>query len=799
MNKKKKFMIKFFVVVILIILIAELYFIHYMIIKKELGIDGNEALKAAFDDFIKQPFAIFPIPSTALFFIVAADFLIPLFIYMEYQNAKARRHYDPDKVQGDSKWLEGEFLDDYNKKFSEPFDVSDHSGKNNMILSKEMFMSMDNKGIAIRNNFNSRNSNVLAIGGSGAGKTFGLVGPNIMQANCSFIITDPSGELFANYSSFLEDQGYKVKCFNLDNMKASNRYNPFNYIEDDKDVEILVNTLITNTTPPKEAGGDPFWVKSEICLLCAVVAYLLHYADIAPRPLIRSFSTVTTLVRMGAVNEANGDDFENDLDLLFKDIEEKDPRSFAVKQYRSFKMGAGKTLKSVLMSVLVRLQAFDLEPIMDLTDTDDLDLKSIGDEKTAMFVIIPTGDTTFNFLAAMMYSQLFQEFYRYCENEAYYSQCVYDGNGELVKTFRAKNQQESDKIAAEKAKKFLEKTHDATVKFDEEMNLNLIMAADGSCLGYRSSKEEAEKALSDMRNGEVRQNKVRALPIHTRFLLDEFYNTGKIPNFVEKVATVRKYEISVTIILQSLQMLKNLYKDDWESISGNCDNMIYLGGGADLTTTEWVSKLIGEETRVVMNQSFKAGSMDMSLSRVGKELYSSAQLRTMPENECIVLQKSLFAYIGEKFNATMHKNWKYCDGSRVYIFNADRYKTLRKMTREAGEKGSEAAVLGISGHGVAIDKEVSNEDLNKAFKEKEKIRETKNKKNEVKAYEAKANMDADGKPKITEPEEIKKEDLPDKINVKTEEDIKETMSSIIEDNEDLDFDTCDFISVKAGR
>ena len=246
-------------------------------------------------------------------------------------------------------------------------------------------------------------------------------------------------------------------------------------------------------------------------------------------------------------------------------------------------------------------------------------------------------------------------------------------------------------------------------------------------------------------------------------------------------------------------MLKNLYPEDWESISGNCDNTIYLGGGADLTTTKWISELIGNETRIVMNTAFKAGAQDMSLTSTGTELYAPAQLRTMPENECIVLQKSIDAYHGLKYNATMHKNWKYCDGSRVYYFNADRYKALDRMTREAGDKGTEGTALNMSNHGVAIDKPVGSPELRNKLQEKEKIRQTKNKRNEVKAFEAANNMDADGKPKISEGEEIKKEELSDKLKVKTDEDIKEAMSSIIEDNEDLDFDSCDFVSVKAGK
>lgn len=798
MDKRKKFLIRFFGAMILLILIAELYFIHYLIIKKELGIDGGEAFSAAFTDMIKQPFRIFPIPSLGVTILVVVDIFLPMLIFLEYQNAKQKRHYDPNKVQGDSKWLEGQFLADYDMRFTEPFGVPGHDGKNNMILSKEMFMSLDNRGIADHNNHNSRNANVLAIGGSGAGKTFGLSGPNIMQANCSFVVTDPSGELFANYSQFLENQGYKVKCLNLDHMEKSNHYNPFRYIESDKDVEVLVTTLINNTTPPEKSAGDPFWEKSEVALLCALIAYLHHYSDIAPRPLGKSFSYVMGLLHLAAINEKD-DTYENELDLLFKDVEKRDPQSFAVSQYRTFKLGAGKTLKSILLSVSVRLQAFALEAVMNLTDTDDIDLDRIGDEKTALFCIIPTGEKTFNFISAMMFSQLFQKLYSYCENYASYTQCIYDGDGELVCSFEAKSQEESDKVAKVKAEAYLKKAKDASVVYEEELNLYMVKAKDGSCLTYRSNEGDAQTALAKLRAGSIKQNSKRSLPIHTRFILDEFANTGRIPDFAEKVSTMRKYSISVTIILQSIQQLKNLYREEWETISGNCDNTLYLGGGADLTTTEWISKLIGKETRVVMSTSFKGYEANMSLNRTGVDLYSPSQLRTMPENECIVLQKSLDAYHGIKYNATMHKNWKYCDGKVVYLFDEKRYKFLKKMTEDAGEKGSEDAPLNMSEHGLPVSSKTKDKELAKAVEETKKIREVKNRQNVIRAKEAEVNMDADGKPKISEGEKIDAADIKDRTGVKTEEDIKETISSIIEDNEVLDFDECDYIAVHAGK
>lgn len=782
MKKKKKSILPIVCIILPIYVFLCLLVIHFFIVRQE-GATGN-LLSEAWKDLLERPFQIVPIPKEALIIIAAATIFIPLFMYETARKAKERAHYDPDTVQGDSKWLLGEYLADYDTRFTEPFGKPTHDGKNNMILSQEMFMSLDNRGIAEHNNFNSRNVNVFVIGGSGAGKTFGLVGPNIMQANCSYVVTDPSGELFANYGHFLEKEGYRVKCFNLDHMGRGNHYNPFNYVHSDKDIAVLVTTLIANTTPPEQHAGDPFWEKTEVLLLNALIAFLWHYGGKAEQ----NFSSVMKLLRAASVDE-NDSSYESKLDLLFNEVREKEPNSYAVSQYDSFKMGAGKTMKSILISVSVRLQAFYLEEVAELTNTDDINLDTIGDEKTALFVIIPTGDKTFNFLASLMYAQLFQRMYEYCENTAVFSQCVYDGNGEIVRTFRAGSEEESERIAAVKAEGFLKKAHNAKITEDIDYRLFRIKAEDGTTLAYRNTKEDAEKALSLLKNGYVKKLGRRRLPIHVRFLLDEFANTGRIPDFPEKVATVRKYEISVTIIVQSLQMMKNLYKEEWEAISGNCDNTIYLGGGADLTTTEWVSKLIGKETRAVMSSSFHQGNMEMSLNRQGVELYSPANLRTMPENECIIIQKSLDAYRGPKYNATKHPNWKYCDGSNVYTFNGERASTLYYEYIRAGEEGFEEADLNTSKHGDAV----------VDTPEEESVKDVKNKIEEVKAEEMKANMDVDGKEVIENPKDIGTEKkLDEKLNVKTEEDIKEVSSSLIDDNEDLPFDDFEYVSSHAG-
>lgn len=768
---------------IIVYLFLVFYILHFFIMQRETDLSFGKLFGAAWEDLLKQPFAILPLPMNGVLIILGMTVIGALLGIDMVKQAQLRKHYDPDTVNGDSKWLLDEFLEDYDRRFTEPFGEKGHDGKGNMILSHDMFMSLDNRGIGDHNNHNSRNANVFAVGGSGAGKTFGLVGPNIMQANCSYVITDPSGELFQNYGTFLERQGYRIKCFNLDHMEWGNHYNPLSYLETDKDIAVLVTTLITNTTPPDQKGGDPFWEKSEVALLNALIAYLVHYCE----PIERNFSAVMELLRLAEVNE-NDDQAESPLDLLFKDIETIDENSYALKQYRTFKMGAGKTLKSILISVSVRLQSFDLEDVANLTDTDDIDLHSIGDERTALFVIIPTGEKTFNFLASMMYAQLFQMSYTYCENTAIFSQCVYDSNNELIRTFRANSEMESERVAKIKAEGFLEKARTATVEHNEEYSLYMIRARDGTCLCYRRTEEDANNALQALQNGYVKRLNKKRLPIHLRFLLDEFANTGKIPEFQEKVATIRKYEISVTIILQSLQQMKNLFENEWEAISGNCDNTIYLGGGADLTTTEWISKLIGKETRTVMNGSVKDGHMEMSYNRTGVELYTPEQLRTMPEDECIVLQKSLDPYRGLKFKATEHKNWKFCDGHERYVFNGERQANLYAEYIRAGEIGLEEADLNMTGHGTPVEDSP----------EESEVKDAKNKIGEEHAREIRDNMDADGNPIIGGPETAEAAPIAERMKVTESEHLKETETSLVEDNELDLYDDFEFGSMSAG-
>lgn len=754
----------------IVYLIGALIFIHIkLVLYENPDMDVSTGITEGFQDLLKQPFAIFPMAPGTLLWIILVPVILLFIVYIMVSNANMRKHYNNDTAQGDAKWLTDKDFDDYNKRFTEPFGSASHDGKNNMILALKMFMSMDNQGIADHNNHNGRNMNVFAIGGSGAGKSFGLVGPNILQANCSYIITDPSGGLFQDYGWFLENQGYRVKCFNLDHMEKGNHYNPFNYIHSDKDIEVLVTTLISNTTPPEKTGGDPFWEKSETALLHALIAYLFHYHQ----KQYQNFSNVMSLLRAADIDENGDSSFQSPLDMMFEQVAELDPEGFAIKQYKIFKMGAGKTLKSILISCAVRLQAFDLTDVADLTDTDDIDLDSIGDEKTALFVIIPTGEKTFNFLASMMYSQLFQRLYEYAENTAKYSQLVVDSEGELVRTFRAAGPEDSDK-AKEKAQNFLEKAKTAEIKEDKERGLYYVYSKDNKILKYSNTKEKAEEFLHQLRGGKVIKNKGNRMPIHVRFLLDEFANTGKIPDFQEKVATIRKYEISVTIILQSLQQMKNLYEKEWEAISGNCDNTIYLGGGADTVTTEWMSKLLGKETRAIQGTTFNSGNTggSTSINRQGVELLSPAQLRTMDESECIILQKSLHAYKGKKFPATYHKNWKYVSETPGYIFKSERQSFLYREYIKAGLNGDDI-----------------EEDTLKVIPETKEEEEKRKKRNDIqhkKADELKNNKDIDREPVVKQPVEINPKDdsfAKDALKAEFEEEINEVSESFVESDD----------------
>ena len=726
-DKHYRSVIKWMVALYLFLMV---WVIHIELVKTErAGWNIVDVIAEGFFDIFKHPVKIFPIPATT-WPIMGAVSLMFIAVIGATLFTTSLYKADGKDVVGTEKWLTS--LDDYNKRFTEPFGQVSHDGKNNMIFSQDMYMSMNNKKI-------HRNMNVFVIGGSGAGKSFNYVGPNIMQANCSYIITDPSGGLYREYGKFLEHMGYKIKCFNLNHMEKGNHYNPFNYIHSDKDIEILVTTLISNTNPPDKQGGDPFWEKSETALLIALIAYLHHYTSKSNR----NFSNVMRLMRAAEISEEDSS-AKSPLDYIFDEVEKFEPESFALKQYKTFKMGAGKTLKSILISCAVRLQAFDLLDVANLTDTDDINLDVVGDEKTALFIIVPTGEKTFNFLAAMMYSQLFQRTYDYCENYAEFSQLVMDAENQLVRCYRANSPEES-KQRAEEAEEFLERAKNGYIRENKELDWYEMVTEDGELFGYRGSQKEAERALSLIRDGghvipnSKQSNHGQRLPVHTRMMLDEFANIGKIPEFDQKVATIRKYEISVSIILQSLAQMQKLYKDDWSDIAGNCDTSIYLGGGADTVTTEWISKLLGKEAKTVMNISHGKGGGSTSLQRQGIELYTPAQLRTMPEDECIVIPKSMYAYKGKKYMSLDHPERKLVESLGPYYFSEEKMKLLYHTEEEYAQ---EEAPTVEDDHGGAAEPAPDDEQVVRQEEQARKMQE---------ADEIRANRDAEGERVIATP------------------------------------------------
>ena len=469
---------------------------------------------------------------------------------------------------------------------------------NNIILTNDVKMSLNTRQTR-------KNLNVMVIGGSGSGKSRFYVKPNLMQANTSYVCTDPKGELLRSTGKMLESYGYKIKVFNLIDMAHSHNYNPFNYIYDVDGnysataVIKMVNVLMKNTSKEGGGGGDQFWDDSTKALLAALCFYLVECEDKS----MQNFSEVMKLLKKAEVKEGS-DDYQSDLDLIFDALEFPDKykteeaehneqfkslnlidlaktakpanRYMCLKYYKDFKKAAGDTAKSILISTAVRLQAFNIPEVMDLTCCDNIHLEIIGDEKTVMYIIIPSSDDTFNFLAAMMYTQLF---------DVLYDRANFKHGGRL--------------------------------------------------------------------------------PFHVRCLLDEFANVGTIPRFEELLATMRSMEISANVIIQNLSQLKKMYKDSWENVLGNCDSLLFLGG-QEPTTLEHVSKTLGKETidtRSHNRTRGKNGSTSENDGILGRELMTVDELKVMKDNECILFVRGIYPFFCDKFVIEKHPNYKLLEDS----------------------------------------------------------------------------------------------------------------------------------------
>ena len=428
----------------------------------------------------------------------------------------------------------------------------------------------------------ARNKNILVIGGSGSGKTRFFCKPSLLQAHSSYVCTDPKGTLLPEIGTFLERKKYRIKCLNLINFRKSMKYNPLAYIRSEKDILKLVNALIMNTKGEGEKSSEDFWVKAERLYYSALIGYIWYEAPEEEK----NFITLLDLIN---VSEAREDDetYQSPVDLLFSQLEEREPDHFAVKQYRKFKMAAGKTLKSILISCGARLAPFDIKELRDLMEYDELELDTLGDQKTALFVILSDTDSTFNFVAALMYSQLF----------------------------------------------------------------NLLCDKADDFYGGR-------------------------LPVHVRLILDEFANIGQIPNFDKLIATIRSREISASIILQSQSQLKTIYKDAADTIVGNCDSTLFLGGKEKSTLKE-ISELLGKETIDLYNQSENRGSQvshGLSYQKLGKELMTQDELAVMDGGKCIFMLRGVRPFLSDKYDLTRHPNYRYtADADPKNVFDMERY------------------------------------------------------------------------------------------------------------------------------
>ena len=539
--------------------------------------DFGKVLSHGFSNLFSNPFDIFPLSASAFKYIGLLTIVVAFIVMALYVNQQ-KNHVDmPGKESGSAKWYSD--MDKYNKKYTDPKGTKDHNGPNNMILSNDVFLNMDTKKTRF-------NNNVLVIGGSGSGKSRFFVKPNILQANCNYVVTDPAGEMLASMGTFLENQGYEIRVFNLVEMDKSHCYNPFKYIRKDEDVLTMIDCLIVNTTPPNTKGGDQFWVKSETALLQALCFYLIEKCV----PEEQNFGSVMELLRLAEVDE-NNPDKQSPLDVMFSKLKAENPSSMAVKSYDIFKMGAGKTLKSILISCGVRLQVFNLQAVANLTNVDTIDLASIGtgDGKKALFVITPQASETYNFLVSMLYSQLFETLY-------------FEGN------------------------KLIEQ--DKSFKYE------------------------------------------------VRFLLDEFVNIGQIPQFTKKLATMRKYGISCSIIIQNLAQIKALYEKDWETIIGNCDSMIFLGG-LEYSTLEYISNIMGTQTIRIRNEGRSRGknsSSSLNYQRTQRKLMNPDEVGNMDNSMCIIKIRSLDPFFTKKYDYPKHPNYHLtgdADISQRYINKLD--------------------------------------------------------------------------------------------------------------------------------
>ena len=501
-----------------------------------------------------------------------------LIILVMYVRGLEARKYRKGKEYGSARWGNAEDIAPY----------IDPMFENNVLLTNTERLMMSSRPSHPKY---ARNKNVLVVGGSGSGKTRFYVKPNLMQMHSSYVVTDPKGTVLIECGKMLQRAGYKIKVLNTINFKKSMHYNSFAYIHNETDILKLVNTLIENTKGDGEKSGEDFWVKAEKLYYCALIGYI-HYE--APE----SEKNISTLLDMINASEAREDDedFQNPVDLMFERLEEKEPEHFAVKQYKKYKLAAGKTAKSILISCGARLAPFDIKELRELMETDEMELDTLGDRKTALFIISSDTNSTFDFVNALICSQLF----------------------------------------------------------------NVLCTKADDVYGGR-------------------------LPVHVRCLLDEFANI-KIPDMQRLIAVLRSREISCSLVVQSQSQLKAIYKDHADTIVGNCDTMLFLGG-KEKTTLKEISEILGKETIDSFNKSENRGrevSHGLNFQKLGKELMTQDEIATMDGSKCILQVRGVRPFLSDKFDITAHPNYKYLsDFDKKNAFDPE--KKLRRRPAIVGQ------------------------------------------------------------------------------------------------------------------
>ena len=523
--------------------------------------------------FTNDPIKIYPGKEELIGGIVGVISVILFYLYHKYD----RNNFKEKAEHGSAEWGEKKDI----------LVVEDKQEEKNKLFTQTEKMSINT-----RKTF--KNNNTLVIGGSGSGKTRFFVKPNIMQMNSSFVITDPKGELLSSCGKMLQDNGYEIKILDLINFENSDNYNFFNYIRDERDILKLTNNIIMNTNSPNSKTAGDFWEKAENALLQALFSYVFYEGTEEEK----NINTVMDLLRLSEVKEED-EDFQSPLDILFDELKKENPNHFAVKQYDIFKFAAGKTAKSILISVGVRLAPFNISQIRDLVSKDTLQLELLGDRKTALFVIISDSDVTLNFMPSIMFQQLFD------------------------------------------------------------------------VLFYRADHKY---------NG--------SLPFDVSFILDEFANTGQIPNFEIYISTMRSRKINVNIILQNLAQIKALYKNSWETIIGNCDSLLFLGGKEN-STLKYISEMIGKTTidyKSISENKGTNGSYSISNQLIARDLITAEEIGLLAKDECILSIRGIKPFLSKKYDIEKHKNYNLLlDSNENNIFKR-KLKTEEEKVLEEIEK-----------------------------------------------------------------------------------------------------------------